>query len=223
MEKELFKLSWFNWVTSHSSWEASKIKTSKTNRWIIIVINYQIWPSKHFWVCNHFGRQATIFFDKSISEFLTLALLKHRITKQSFNINDNNDNNEKTKKQEKLKTQVEIFKNMDRNIPGGNFLVGNFPGWGAGGIWWLEISKWEFSGWEFSSYRISSWQWLQHTPAFCFVLICFFTVDTSSTNIILLTYNTLKREKQDNISPVDHLVLVSLCVLVIIGEHTIQR
>ena len=29
MEKELFKLSWLNWVPSHSSWEASKIKTFK--------------------------------------------------------------------------------------------------------------------------------------------------------------------------------------------------
>ena len=32
MEKELLKLSWLNWVTSHSLWEASKIKTFKTGR-----------------------------------------------------------------------------------------------------------------------------------------------------------------------------------------------
>ena len=32
MEKELFKLSWLNWVTSHSSCEASKLKTFRTNR-----------------------------------------------------------------------------------------------------------------------------------------------------------------------------------------------
>ena len=29
MENELIKLSWLNWVTSHSSWEASKIKHSR--------------------------------------------------------------------------------------------------------------------------------------------------------------------------------------------------
>ena len=28
----------------------------------------------------------------------------------------------------KLKTGVGMFKNMDGNIPGGNFLGGNFPG-----------------------------------------------------------------------------------------------
>ena len=81
MENELFKLSWLDWLTS---WEASKKKTSKTNRWIIIVTDYQIWPAKLFWVCNHFGRQANIF-DKSISEFPTSVPLKHKITKQSFN------------------------------------------------------------------------------------------------------------------------------------------
>ena len=53
IEKELFELSWPNWVTSHSSWEASKIKTSKTNRWIIIVTDYQTWPA--FWPASfHF-------------------------------------------------------------------------------------------------------------------------------------------------------------------------
>ena len=34
-------LRWLNFVTSRSSWEASKIKSSKTNWWIIIVTNYQ--------------------------------------------------------------------------------------------------------------------------------------------------------------------------------------
>ena len=33
-------LSWLNFVTSHSSWEASKIKSSKTNKWIITVTDY---------------------------------------------------------------------------------------------------------------------------------------------------------------------------------------
>ena len=41
------------------------------------------------------------------------------------NINDDGDKNEKTKN---LKTRVGMFKNMDGNIPGGNFLGGNFPG-----------------------------------------------------------------------------------------------
>ena len=41
------------------------------------------------------------------------------------NINDDGDNNEKTKH---LKTRVGMFKNMDGNIPGGNFLGWNFPG-----------------------------------------------------------------------------------------------
>ena len=49
------------------------------------------------------------------------------------NINDDGDNKEKTKN---LKTWVGIFKNIGRNIPGGSFLGGSFPG--------------EFSGWEFS-------------------------------------------------------------------------
>ena len=49
------------------------------------------------------------------------------------NINDDGYNNEKTKN---LKTWVGIFKNIGRNIPGGSFLGGSFPG--------------EFSGWEFS-------------------------------------------------------------------------
>ena len=40
-----------SFVTSHSSWEASKIKSSKTNRWIIIVTDYQTWAGKlqFFW------------------------------------------------------------------------------------------------------------------------------------------------------------------------------
>ena len=32
------------------------------------------------------------------------------------------------KKTKNLKTRVGMFKNMDGNIPGGNFLGGNFPG-----------------------------------------------------------------------------------------------
>ena len=63
MENELIKLSWLNWVTSHSSWEASKKKTFKANRWTIIVIDYQ--PAKRFGVCKHFGRQ-----DRSFSRLL---------------------------------------------------------------------------------------------------------------------------------------------------------
>ena len=65
------------------------------------------------------------FFYTSTSEFLTSALLKHRIIKVLKNINDDGDNNEKTKN---LKTRVEMFKNMGGNIPGGSFLGGNFPG-----------------------------------------------------------------------------------------------
>ena len=30
-------------------------------------------------------------------------------------------------------------------------------------------------------------------------------------------------ETEDNVSPVDHLVLISSCVLVIMGEHIIQH
>ena len=44
-------LSWSNFVLSYSSWEASKIKSSKNNRWIIKVIDYQTWAGKlqFFW------------------------------------------------------------------------------------------------------------------------------------------------------------------------------
>ena len=44
-------LSWLNFETSHSSWEASKIKSSKTDRWIVIVTDYQTWAGKlqFFW------------------------------------------------------------------------------------------------------------------------------------------------------------------------------
>ena len=42
-------LSWLNFVISHFSWEAWKIKSSKTNSWIILVTDYQTWPGKlHF-------------------------------------------------------------------------------------------------------------------------------------------------------------------------------
>ena len=56
MEKKLFKfqanvpfvpLSWLNWVTSHSVWEASNIKTFKTSRFILVT-DYHIWPVKLF-------------------------------------------------------------------------------------------------------------------------------------------------------------------------------
>ena len=48
MEKELFSLRIIstNWVVSHSSWKALKIKTFKTKRLIIIVADYHIWPAK---------------------------------------------------------------------------------------------------------------------------------------------------------------------------------
>ena len=39
-------LSWLNFVTSHSLWEALKIKSSKTNRCVIIVNDYQSWAGK---------------------------------------------------------------------------------------------------------------------------------------------------------------------------------
>ena len=42
-------LSWLNFVTSYFSWEAWKIKSSKTNSWIILVTDYQTWAGKlHF-------------------------------------------------------------------------------------------------------------------------------------------------------------------------------
>ena len=76
--------------------------------------DYQTWPASYN------------FFDTSISEFLTSALLKHRITKQFLsNINDDGDNNEKTKD---LKTRVGIFENMGGNIPGRNFPGGSLMG-----------------------------------------------------------------------------------------------
>ena len=100
-------LSWLNFATSHSSWEASKIKSSKTDRWIIIVTDNQTWASKlqFFWYINFW-----------ISDFSTL---KTELEKKILlsNINDDDDNNEKTKK----------FKNSGGNIPGWNFLGGSFP------------------------------------------------------------------------------------------------
>ena len=39
-------LSLLNFITSHLSWEASKIKSFKTNRWVIIVTHYQTWAGK---------------------------------------------------------------------------------------------------------------------------------------------------------------------------------
>ena len=99
-------LSWLNFATSHSSWEASKIKSSKTDRWIIIVTDNQTWASKlqFFWYINFW-----------ISDFSTLKTELQKILLS--NINDDDDNNEKTKK----------FKNSGGNILGGNFLGGSFP------------------------------------------------------------------------------------------------
>ena len=58
----LFKfLTWLNWVTSRFSWEASKIKPFKTNRWIIKVTDYRTLPAKVIWVCNHFGQKLQFF------------------------------------------------------------------------------------------------------------------------------------------------------------------
>ena len=52
------------------------------------------------------------------------------------NINDNGDNNEKNK----------IFKDLDGNIPGGNFLGATFPGEiHQRGIWSVEFFGWQFS------------------------------------------------------------------------------
>ena len=97
MEKKLFKLSWLNWVTSHSSWETSKMKTFKTSR-CIIVTDYHIWPGKlFFWVCNHFGRQARNFFDTPQQvwhQYFQNIELQNSLLK---NINDDGDKNEKTK------------------------------------------------------------------------------------------------------------------------------
>ena len=56
---------WLCLLFSHFSWEASNMKTFKTNGWIIIVTYYRTRPAKLFWVCDHFGRQARNFFDTS--------------------------------------------------------------------------------------------------------------------------------------------------------------
>ena len=42
-----------------------------------------------------------------------------------------------------------MFKNMGGNVPGGNYLDGNYPG-GWGGVTMAEFDRWEFSvrgGW----------------------------------------------------------------------------
>ena len=126
-----------NFVISHSSWEVSKIKSSKTNRWIIIVTDYQTWTGKlqFFW-----------YIDFWISDFSTFKTELESILLS--NINDG-DNNEKTKN---VKTGMGMFKNMGGNIPGGNFLGGNFPG--------REFDRWEFSGWEFSWYQTNEFQFI---------------------------------------------------------------
>ena len=39
-----------------------------------------------------------------------------------------------------------MFKNMGGNVPGGNYLDGNYPGgWGGGGAPMAEVDRWEFS------------------------------------------------------------------------------
>ena len=58
-------------------------------------------------------------------------------------------------------------------------------------------------------------------------MIGFLTVDTTySTNMIYFACNTLKQEKEKTIFVplinIYYLVLISLCVLVIIGEHILQ-
>ena len=52
-------LIWLNFVKSHSSSKASKIKSSKTNRWIITVTDYKTWAGKlqflrciDFWISD---------------------------------------------------------------------------------------------------------------------------------------------------------------------------
>ena len=56
-------LSWLNFVRSRSSWEASKIKSSKTNRWIIIVTDYQTWAGKLqlFWYIDFWISDSSTF------------------------------------------------------------------------------------------------------------------------------------------------------------------
>ena len=112
-----------NFVISHSSWEASKTKSSKTNRWIIILTNYQTWAGRlqFFWYINLWISDCSTFKTELQNSLLS-------------NINDDGENNEKTKN---LKTQLGIFKNMGGNIPGGNFPGGNFPG----GVWWVGIFR----------------------------------------------------------------------------------
>ena len=106
-------LSWLNFVTSYSSREASKIKLSKINNWIIIETNDQTWAGKLQFFC---------FITFWISDFTTFKTeLQNSLLS---NINDDGENNEKKKH---LKTRVGIFKNMDGKIPGANFLGGNFP------------------------------------------------------------------------------------------------
>ena len=88
-------LCWLSFVTSHSFWEASNIKSSKINRRIIIVTDYQTWSGKlqFFW-----------YIEFWISDFSTFKTeLQNSLLS---NINDNGDNNEKNKK----------FKNSGENV-----------------------------------------------------------------------------------------------------------
>ena len=45
-----------------------------------------------------------------------------------------------------------MFKNMGGNVPGGNYLDGNYPGGVGGGVTMAEFDRWEFSvrggGWQ---------------------------------------------------------------------------
>ena len=39
-----------------------------------------------------------------------------------------------------------MFKNMGGNVPGGNYLDGNYPGGVGGGVTMAEFDRWGFSG-----------------------------------------------------------------------------
>ena len=129
--------SWLDFVTSHSSWETSKTKSSKIKRWIIIVTDYQTWAGKlQFFLINR------------LLNFLFLIL---------SNTNDDGNNNEK--KTKNLKTRVGIFKNMCRNFLGGNFLGRNFLGRNFPG---RSIMDGNFSGGNWMNEWMSEWITLFH-------------------------------------------------------------
>ena len=137
MENELFKLSSLNWVTSHSSWEVSKIKIFETNKWVIIVTDYHTWPPKHFWIRNHFGRQARNFIDTPqqvwLQHFWNIELQNSVLR----DINNNGDNNEK---------KTNNLKNLS-GYSRWEFCWWEFSGVGefsSGECDWLEFSRWVF-------------------------------------------------------------------------------